>query len=420
MDDLDRMMNDIGNMNSIGDPDGIFGGHTNSLKYKGLNWKMVIAALIAAAVAWAADLLLYNILKSVLPRPLLIGIVFALLGFILAAVLLVFGGDSGNDVSRGWQLTGVIAGPVLLLLCASLFQFIYQLTLKKAVIEPTSYVLVIDDSGSMEGSDPSGKRYDSIEMILQDQPDGFPFMIYGFSDEPYIIRDMAPKSSGMEPIDNKHDGGTSISGTLKRVINDYENGVWKGGASPKVILLTDGYATDIVLGLELNDTLKRYLKRGISISCVGLGEVDTDLMEKIASSTNGVFIDISDAAQLTEAMRSAATGYNEVERDLVSERLGGNGIIYGLLRVLFLVLLGALLGIVKYFAYGDVDSIKSLVGITVITSIIGAVLMEGGTSLGIPAIPLWLILWLLYSVALADKSMYIQPNIVKENDFMEF
>ena len=419
MDDLDRMMNEIGNMNSIGDADSLLGGHTNSLRYKGINFKMLIAAFIDAIAAWIIDLGLYTFLKDNLPRPLLIGIVFALLGLMLAIVLMIFGEDSGNDVSKGWQLVGVIAGPILLLLCASLFQFIYQLTLKEAVVEPTSYVFVIDDSGSMKRTDPSGQRYDSIETILKDKPENFPFMIYGFSDTSYIIRDMAPKSDGMEPIAGKNHGDTAIGTTLKNVINDYANGVWKGGRLPKVILLTDGYASDIVYISEMDDTLKRYRKHGISISCVGLGgNVGEELMEQIAGSTNGVFIDVNDVSQLTQAMQSAATGFNETERDLVSKRLDGNGILYGLLRILFLVLLGALLGIIKYFAYGDADSAKTLIGISVITSAIGAVLMEGGTALGIPAIPLWLILWLLYSVALADKSMYIQSNIIQENSFM--
>lgn len=420
MDDLDRMMNDIGNMSGVDNSDGFLGGHAANLKYKGINLRMIIASIIAAAAAWVIDLLIYNIFKNVLPRPLLIGIVFTILGLILGTVLTIFGRDSGNKVDAKVQIIGTIIGSLLLLGLGGLFQFIYQLTLKKAIIEPTSYVFVIDDSGSMSDSDPAGKRYSSIEMILQDKAESFPYMVYGFSDNSYIIRDMAPKSEGMEPITGQNLGGTSISGTLKNVINDYENGIWQGGAAPKVILLTDGYATDIFLGIELKDTLKRYNKRGISISCVGLGDVDRDLMNQIASSTNGVFVDVDDASQLTEAMKSAAAGYNEVERDLVSERSSGNGIVYGLLRVLFLTLLGALIGLVKYFSYGDRDSFKTLFGLTVVSSLIGSVLMEGGTDLGLPAVPLWLLLWLLYSVAVADKSIYIQSDAVKENNYLDF
>ena len=263
----------------------------------------------------------------------------------------------------------------------------------------------------MTESDPAGRRYDCIEEILRDKEDSFPYMIYGFADEPYIMREMAPKSEGMEPVESEDYGGTSISGTLTQVINDYDNGVWDGGDAPRVILLTDGYATDIILGWELNDSLERFAGKGISVSCVGLGDVDRELMEKIASETEGVFIDVADVSQLSEAMKSAATQHKDVDRDLISKRSSGNGILYGIMRIAFLVILGGVLGLIKYIAYGDRDSFGKLVLITLGASLVGALLMEVGTNIGLPAAVLWLILWVLYSISLADKNIYVQADI---------
>lgn len=410
MQDLDRMMDDIGKMNS-NDSGGGMGGYNNVIKNKGINWKMLVFALIMSVVAWGIDFLLYNALKEALPRPLLIGIVFAVLTLLLSPVLVIFGQDSGNDVQPAVQIIGAVGGTVAMLLLAALLQFIYQISLKKAVLEPTSYIFVIDNSGSMRESDPTGRRYDCIEEILRDKEDSFPYMIYGFADEPYIMREMAPKSEGMEPVESEDYGGTSISGTLTQVINDYDNGVWDGGAAPRVILLTDGYATDIILGWELNDTLKRFAGKGISVSCVGLGEVDRELMEKIASETEGVFIDVADVSQLSEAMKSAATQHKDVDRDLISKRNSGNGILYGIMRIAFLVILGGVLGLIKYIAYGDRDSFGKLVLITLGASLVGALLMEVGTNIGLPAAVLWLILWVLYSISLADKNIYVQADI---------
>lgn len=411
MQDLDRMMDDIGKMNNSNFGGGM-DGHSNLIKNKGINWKMLIFALVMSVVAWGIDLLLYNALKEALPRPALIGIVFAVLTLLLAPVLVIFGQDSGNEVQPAVQIIGAIGGVVVMLLLAGLLQFIYQISLKKAVLEPTSYIFVIDNSGSMTESDPAGRRYDCIEEILQDRADSFPYMIYGFADEPYILREMAPKSEGMEPVESEDYGGTSISGTLTQVINDYDNGVWDGGDAPRVILLTDGYATDIILGWELNDTLKRFAGKGISVSCVGLGEVDRELMEKIASETEGVFIDVADVSQLSAAMKSAATQHKDVDRDLISKRSSGNGILYGIMRIAFLVILGGVLGLIKYIAYGDRDSFATLVLITLGASLIGALLMEIGTNIGLPAAVLWLILWALYSISLADKCIYVQADII--------
>lgn len=410
MQDLDRMMDDIGRMNTA-DSGGGMGGYSNVIKNKGINWKMFIFALIMSVAAWGVGLLLYNALKEALPRPLLIGIVFAVLTLLLGPVLVIYGQDSGNEVQPAVQILGAVGGTLVMLLLAALLQFIYQVSLKKAVQEPTSYIFVIDNSGSMIESDPAGRRYECIEEILQDREDSFPYMVYGFADTPYIIREMAPKSQGMEPVENEVYGGTSIAGTLTQVINDHDNGVWDGGDAPRVILLTDGYATDIDQGWELDDTLKRFAEKRISISCVGLGEVDRALMEKISSETEGVFVDVADASQLLTAMRSAATQHKEVDRDLISKRGSGNGILYGIMRVAFLVILGGALGLIKYIAYGDRDSFGTLVLITLGASLVGALVMEIGTNIGLPAAVLWLILWVLYSISIADKCIYVQADI---------
>lgn len=65
-------------------------------------------------------------------------------------------------------------------------------------------------------------------------------------------------------------------------MKDYKEHVWEGGEHPKVVLLTDGAATDLDNGFlwfkgnvpEFNHALEEYSNFGINISTVGLGSVD--------------------------------------------------------------------------------------------------------------------------------------------------
>lgn len=46
-----------------------------------------------------------------------------------------------------------------------LLEYLYELNPKQKIIEPTSYIFVIDESGSMSGNDPEGLRYDAVSDL---------------------------------------------------------------------------------------------------------------------------------------------------------------------------------------------------------------------------------------------------------------
>ena len=191
-----------------------------------------------------------------------------------------------------------------------------------------------------------------------------------------------------------HEDGTHIS-------SQYADDMFS--SSPKVILLTDGYATDIGLFKSINSVLKTYVKNRISISTVGLGDVDTNLMNKIAKTTGGVFIDVSDASDLGDAMTSAATQYTS--RDLLSTRYTTNlNFLYALLRIIFISILGIAIGFAAAIAYGSQESSTLIFVSSAIKSIVGAILMEIGTDvIGISDKLVWFVLWILISVTIATK-----------------
>lgn len=187
-----------------------------------------------------------------------------------------------------------------------LLEYLYELNPKQKIIEPTSYIFVIDESGSMSGNDPEGLRYDAISEIMNSTDSPLPYMVYAFSSEPKILRDMGPMTENEAAFTVTCDGATSIYETTLRILQDYKDAKWNGGTHPKLIFLTDGFATDLDNGFlwfkgnipEFNAALEEYNHLNINISTVALGSVDKDLMKKMAEITGGVFIPVNQASIL--------------------------------------------------------------------------------------------------------------------------
>ncbi len=378
-----------------------------------MNWLFLLITLAAGVVAWLIGTLVYSGMVDTASRPWLIGLIFLILYSVV--VLTVFIYSNITAIYRENMLAGspdkgiagliLLGGAVVVFLLGTLFQWLYGLSSTSEQAGPTSYVFVIDDSGSMTANDPGDERYTAIREVLKDMDSDFPYMVYGFSNDTAVLQPMTTVGKGMPRLSGASDGGTAIRGALTRVLEDYQSGVWKGGNSPRVILLTDGVAGDIGLFRPINPVLKQYAKARISISTVGLGDADENLMRSIAESTGGIYIDVSDATELSAAMKSAAVKTSA--HDLLSVRYSSHlGWLYGFLRVLFLTILGCLIGLGALMAYGYADTANLLLVATAATSLLGALFMELGTGLGASAGLMWLLLWILYAATLAGKPVY--------------
>lgn len=370
-----------------------------------LNIGVIPASIVAGIIAWFLGSILYSAMLDSIPRPVVIGIVFTVLYlFILIAVILV------SVIQRQFQgnavtlLISFLAGALVVFLLAALFQFIYGLDFKTNISGPSSYVFIIDDSGSTSGSDPDQLRYKAIDDVLQGEDAGMPYMVYSFSDSTVIVRDMGPAAAGEQPLQGQNLGGTMIKGALETAIRDYRNGVWDaGGDKPKVVLLTDGYASDIGFFSRIDYLLDEYVEEGISISIVGLGNADEKLMKQIAEATGGVYVGVADAKDLSNAMVSAAS--SSMTRDLVSSRsMRKLNLLYAVLRVLFITLLGTLIGGLIAFAYGNQDSFVFSTVASAILSLIGGLIMEIFTGvIHFNDTFVWLILWIFLAATLLLK-----------------
>lgn len=377
-----------------------------------INKIVALMSVFAGVLSWFGCHYIYTTYSDKLSGSVMIG---SLCVFLFAAVFLTvllgsmvtgsFNRESNLFVDFGHMAAYFICSLIGIFVLVMGLEFIYECNPNIKSIEPTSYIFVIDESGSMSGNDSSGLRYEAIPEIMKAAEEGFPYMVYTFSYDTQIIRDMAPLDAEYEPIPVNSDGGTAICGTILRILQDYKNGVWDGGSNPKVVFLTDGSATDLSNGFlwfkgnmpEFNAALEEYYDLGINISTVGLGSVDREIMTKMAETTGGVFVNVQNASDLASAMKTAATSYSD--RDLLSIRYMKRwDTLYGFLRILFLTIIGTVIGSLMLLAYMEDSSIPIIIVSSIICSLIGSILFEIGLKIGVFQSLLWIVLWSLFSL----------------------
>lgn len=386
-------------------------GAVGRTSWKDLDYRLLAVTAVTGIVLWILSVLLYDASSGSVSRPALIGLLFMLLGLGLPLAALICSRVTGtyeeNLISHTDDMIAplltLVASVVLVLGAGALLQWIYGLTLNSTQ-SATSYVFVIDDSGSMQENDESQNRFKAIPTVLAGSGRNIPYMVYRFADGVEVVRPMAPASDGDEPLSGKGEGKTAIFGALTQVMNDYLNGLWAGGGAPKVILLTDGGATDGESADANENLLRKYVQKGISISAVGLGNYDRTLMEHICSATGGVCVDVSSVAQLDAAMAAAARSY--AQQDLLSVRHSSRlGFLYGVMRVLFLTILGTLISAAVALMFGVTDSVLFTTLSGGVKTFVGALFFELFTSLfSITHMVMWAVLWLLISAALAEST----------------
>ena len=379
-----------------------------------INKPVFLISAVAGGILWFFCNYLYSTYRlkiaGFLMIPALCTFLFTVLFLIIWISSVVTGSfDKKNHLYTSiWGMLKYFSLSIVIIFFLSmLLEYLYELNPNQKITEPTSYIFVIDESASMSSNDPNGLRYNAISEIMNSPQNTLPYMVYAFSSESRILRDMGYLTSNEEEIPINCDGATSIRETTLRILQDYKDKKWSGGKNPKIIFLTDGFATDLDNGFlwfkgnvpEFNTALEEYSKLGISISTVGLGSVDKQLMRKMAETTGGTFISINQAEDLADAMNTAATSYSE--RILLSIRYMKHlNKLFGCLRVRFLSLIGLTIGGLLAFAYMDNASIPLILISSAISSVLGSILFELGIQTGVYQSILWFLLWILYASTL--------------------
>lgn len=322
--------------------------------------------------------LIYSYCLGAIWTPLLIAIYVTglALSLFLAIVVSNILGKNAKPSSSAYTKTLITIGAIFL--CTMLFEFLYELEPQKVKnTKPTSYIFLIDDSGSMSGNDPDLLRNDAIYDVLQDCNRNFPYAVYSFDDSCKQISPIAPASSASKKNYgfSNGGGGTDIIGAIEYVLNDIKNGRLQAGAAPRILLLSDGLSPDF----NYNTIISECQSRNVSISTVGFGSADKYLLENIANDTNGAFVWVEDINNITNAMSSVASSYLNQSRNLLSYRPElSYSFWYGLLRTVFMLILGAGFILIKVFMFSTFDEKNIALYTFIVLAVLGATCLEVG------------------------------------------
>ena len=344
------------------------------------NISLLIATIVYGLCFGIIGEIIYSKIIESWYKPFVIGLYFFLFSLILMVVIYKFSKNKQKNFSNHLVRDVVIS--LIGIFCISmLLEIIYEVGEKNVYNEPTSYIFLIDDSGSMMDNDPNEERVQAVSTVVNDKESDFNYAVYTFDDKYNLARTMSPKKNGLETIELHSNGGTAISTTIKGVTHDIETGAINGGEYPKILLLSDGHSTDNFYGIfGIRKEIQKLQKLGVTISTIGLGEsVDKSFLSSLAQKTGGVYINIDNINQLSNAMKEAISTY--ANRDLLGIRPYNKlNLLYAFLRILFIFIIASGILVVKCLVCGGSNFSGIFLGCTIL-NLIAAILLEFGLNL---------------------------------------
>ena len=335
---------------------------------------LAISAIYGLVFSLALNVFFDKIIDAIW-TPVVISLVFLLFSIPLSVVVFAISKKKKTHSDVPGFLRNMIILILSLGLLSGVFEVLYEINANISYGEADSYIFLIDDSGSMTSSDPQNLRISSAEKLLSNKNNDFPYAVYVFSDEVKLAKAMDASQNSFNDIVLSSNGGTAIFGALNQVIMDIDSKVLNIHSSTRVILLSDGEATDIgTFDTKLKPLLREYGNKELIVSTIGLGNgVNSSLMGKIAKYTGGVYIHISDISELDNAMVDAAV--NHSNRNLLGFRgFCKTNTLHAIMRIVFILVIAIVINIMKLYSYGKYYN-KQII-LTCITSIMSAVLLE--------------------------------------------
>ncbi|WP_434749075.1 vWA domain-containing protein [Paenibacillus amylolyticus] len=322
-----------------------------------INLLLVLFSLIGGAVGFAAGEIMLHQWLGEMPRLLLMGLYFGVLAlsvglFCLLAEMISprLNGASWKlrYLSLSWKLL-VPATLALLLVVGLGLQLLYQINPGGAK-QVKDIVLMIDNSGSMNDTDPNNGRFEAAKTLINQMESDKQVAVITFNDQPQLLQPFIAVDSeaAKNEVNSKINGiVTTSGGTNFDTVLQEGMKLIEGKQDPKrgtvVILLSDGFSDADISGI-----LPQYVQEQVAIHTVGLSLVDpsgTDLLKSIAQQTGGMYYDVPDAGGLNVAFQQI---YDTIdERTLVTERTGAmeHSMYLAIFRVVALLFIGVALGV---------------------------------------------------------------------------
>ncbi len=347
-----------------------------------------IITMLIGLIYFFPGSILFDMLKKVMSVPLAVGIYFGIFAVILSLFLFVickFSGAYKNihyTLHKQILIVLVISIAAMPVLSAGL-EWIYERNFSK-VRSIETYVFLIDNSASMGstdsslGNDPDNMRYGVVANIINSFDQNKKIGIYTFGNETHLAAEIGSVQPGSVTPSSSWEigeGSTNIAAALDTIINDIKANSIAGPIS--IITLTDGSPSDISGSRQEKEFVLKCNENDISFSTVAFGDYDRVLFERIADKTGGAFVPADNVDVLQNSVAQAIMKQS-MNRDLISVRADrtNNNIIYIIMRVLFLILIGALLTYSKYINVSvSSDGTKFLI-VCMASIVLGSILVE--------------------------------------------
>lgn len=357
-----------------------------------INGLMVLLSLIGGALGFVFGELLLHSKSGDWPTVLLVGLYIGIVALCIGLGCLIaelvsprLSGNSWRQQYTGlsWKLL-VPSTLIMLLLVGAALELVYELNPggAKAVRD---IVLVIDNSGSMAGTDPNNERYAAAKSLVDKLDSKKRVSLVVFNDEAELLQPFMPITSKaakremftkIDAIEHT-DSGTNIAGALDTAMTHIrEQGESKRGTM--VILLSDGFSE-----FDPNTLLTDYTQKGIEINTIGFSDVDptgTELLKSISAHTGGSYYDVTKANELSFIFQSI---YDNIDdRTLLTERMGAtsDSAYYMIVRIVFFMLIGAMIGLGLGILFDNRYLARSFAIGGLVSGALAGVLLEVGLS----------------------------------------
>lgn len=265
------------------------------------------------------------------------------------------------------------------------FEYLYERQLSVGTVDDyeIQYIFAVDDSGSMNSNDPNNVRYDALQEIISSMSPTEDFAVYAFSENYECTTELGSINS-TDYLFQSPTQDLGVSTRLYTVLNHINDEVNTSNTDKhtKIIVLTDGNPTDYS-SLMNSSNISKFVNNNISISSLGFGDVDTEILNTLANSTGGRYLFCDDIAELMGSLDVIVSGDVAAisgNRDLLGYRMDAtaDSVLYAVLRVVFLGVLGLVWSIIKVVLLGEIkyNQLKAVL-FSALWCLVGALLCEG-------------------------------------------
>lgn len=379
---------------------------------------LLIACLIGGGVGFLLAEFLYSGVTAEWAPVLRTGLFFAVAALCVCLAAMICECVTGNLKGGTW--TGgnigvgflVVFGAALtFFLLGMLFQFLYGLGIqKKTANHIQDYIILIDNSGSTNDTDPEEERFSSVVELVGGLDPAHNVMVKVFDEEVLGSFPMTP--AGGDAADSLQqfleefdaNGGTDLQKVLMEALDEYT----PNGREMAVLLLSDGFSE-----IELDVLSDAFNEKEMPIFCVSFSDTSfegSQLLSQIAAETNGYYYEIEELSGLTDAVETMIRLAGQ--RLLLEARKGSdsNAILARILRILFVTVLGCLLGVAVALAVNNSTVMTAGMPVHAAGSFLAGLVIEFGWFL-LPGFVLRLLMILLMSLIAVSymKSIPVFP-----------